>query len=798
MSNQTAQAIYIFYGFSGDGGPTPAFPGGQDNNRSLELVAATLKDTLAALYPSDVIYVLQAWTKNIMIEALAKAPEKIRQVHIACHGDSTRLSLAYYFDQGKRLRELAKKIDKMAGNSNAKAIKAMQEEDALVAGFFTHAVDPATLQQIKNNHMETAAWQIWGCYCGYASDSFRGIGDAVVDPYLLRFNMGQLKVPGIAVEIAKTLGVTCTAAQGGAGMNFWHGEQGKKVVENTRKTRAKKPFWLWNTKGSSWVTYDATGKALAKPLIFQVARDKAHLPTPNPPAWLTQAGIVAAGLAIGMARQFRAPLGKTMSSFFQDDSKTRDRGERPARSLAVELGASVPSPPDGVQLRASWGAAKVGTVGSVHTPKQITIHHTATPNADTLPVEERIRGIQNYHIKAKKWQDIGYHFLISPDGRIWQGRENMERTGAHVGGHNAGNIGIAFIGDYQKVAVPQAALAAAATLVRWLADKYGIAINRTNIKGHREWAATTCPGDYVMAKFDEMLNAARQAATAQGLGLSYGLAVGAEGFSGGAVRLDPYLSLVSSMYEEPGEEEESGAMWDTESAAYSEDDSQAEDGEDTSQAEDGEDTSQTELSDEELAAEMSDVLAALAQTVDDEEDDFQEKLKQAALGQYKKDEVAGPGPASRPVPGNDKPASRQLSHDIFDHLGHDLSHATTFDLGKHDISQRLDSFAQEVLAEEKPRLPLATERKLAQASALDEMDLISSLALIDDAGSKKNAGRAPEQGKDQEDKKNLESAEMIGAGPQSGPDPTLPERAHKDDETITEPADDETISQEAT
>lgn len=768
MSNQTAQAIYIFYGFSGDGGPTPAFPGGQDNDRSLELVAATLKDTLAALYPSDVIYLLQAWTKNIMIEALAKAPEKIRQVHIACHGDSTRLSLAYYFDQGKRLRDLAKKIDKLAGNSNAKAIKAMQEEDALVAGFFTHAVAPATLQQIKNNHVETAAWQIWGCYCGYASDSFRGIGDAVVDPYLLRFNMGQLKVPGIAVEIAKTLGVTCTAAQGGAGMNFWHGEQGKKVVENTRKTRAQKPFWLWNTKGSSWVTYDATGKALAKPLIFQVARDKAHLPNPNPPDWLTQAGIVAAGLAIGMARQFRAPLGKTMSSFFQADSKTSDRGERPARSLAVELSASVPSPPDDVQLRASWGATKVGTVGGVHTPKQITIHHTATPNADTLPVEERIRGIQNYHIKAKKWQDIGYHFLISPDGRIWQGRENMERTGVHVGGHNTGNIGIAFIGDYQKVAVPQATLAAAATLVRWLAGKYGIAINRTTIKGHREWAATICPGDYVMAKFDELLNAARQAATVQGLALPYGLAVGAEGFSGGAVRPDPYLSLVSSMYEEP--EEESGAMWDTESAAYSEDDSQAEG---------GEDTSQTELSDEELAAEMSDVLAALAQTVDDEEDDFQEKLKQAALGQYKKDEVAGPGPASRPVSGNDKPASRQLSHDIFDHLGHDLSHATTFDLGKHDIRQRLDSFAQEVLAEEKPRLPIATERKLAQASALDEMDLISSLALIDDAGSKKNAGRSPEQGKDQEDKKNLE-------------------HAHKDDETITEPADDETISQEAT
>lgn len=88
----TSKAIYIFYGFSGDPGKTPAFPGGTDNDTSLKLVAETLKDTLAGLYPSDTIQVVQAWQKDIILTTLVKATQKIRQVHIACHGDSTMLS----------------------------------------------------------------------------------------------------------------------------------------------------------------------------------------------------------------------------------------------------------------------------------------------------------------------------------------------------------------------------------------------------------------------------------------------------------------------------------------------------------------------------------------------------------------------------------------------------------------------------------------------------------------------------------------------------------------------------------
>lgn len=787
MSKPTFKSIYVFYGFSGDPGKVPTFPGGKDNDKSLELVAKTLKDTLAALYPSDKIYVLQAWSKNIIIDSLAKATEKIRQVHIACHGDSTMLSLAYKFEKRKRLKARAKKINNISGTSKALAIKAMKDEDALVSGFFTNAINKTKLQQIKDNHSEKAAWQIWGCYCGYATDSFSGIGDAVIDPYLKRFNLGKLSLPGIAVEIAKTLGVTCTAAKGGAGMNFWHGEKGKKVLQNTTKTPAKKPFWLWNTKGSAWVTYDVAGKALPKPLIFQAARDKSALPTPKPPSWLTRAGILAAGLGIGLARKFRAPLGKTMSKFFESEHRELERGEEPGDSFAKGFSSSVPTPPDYVNLRSAWGSKKVGTVGSAHSPKYITIHHTATPNDDKSTVEERIRGTQNYHINTIKWSDIGYHFLISSDGRVWQGRKNMERTGAHVANHNKDNIGISFIGNYQKIAVPRAMLDSAAKLIKWLCDKYGIAKGRTHIKGHREWAATTCPGDYIMAKFDDLINAAKQSATSQSLSEYYDKAVGAEEFSAATAPMDPHSGLISSFSEDNVNEKDSEVLWNTEegeeeiSALWKTDDTESFSAE------------VPRLSDEELANEMSDVFSSPALSDDDEGDDFKEKLQQAVLGQYKKDEAQELSNAQAPGAIDEKPKARHLSHDIFDHLGDDLSHATTFDLGKHEINQRLDSFAQELIEEkEKPKLPLAEEKDLTKAAELDEMDLVSSLAIIDESGSREKEKPDPEPAQKDETKKDENITKQAEEEPEPAKIDTPVVQEQDEEEKTSAPINDET------
>ena len=160
----------------------------------------------------------------------------------------------------------------------------------------------------------------------------------------------------------------------------------------------------------------------------------------------------------------------------------------------------------GVVSRSEWGA-RSGRGCAGNTDKyRMAIHHTVTPATSDPGV--RLRGIQSYHMDSNGWCDIGYHFLVSLDGRMWEGRP-LEQLGTHVGNHNTGNVGISFIGcfhssgcnDWTPFTPPAVMLDAGATLVREMSRIYGITVNATNVKGHRDHAGATssCPGDNLHA-----------------------------------------------------------------------------------------------------------------------------------------------------------------------------------------------------------------------------------------------------------------------------------------------------------
>ncbi len=165
----------------------------------------------------------------------------------------------------------------------------------------------------------------------------------------------------------------------------------------------------------------------------------------------------------------------------------------------------------GVVSRSEWGA-RSGSGCSSNTDKyRMAIHHTVTPA--TSDPATRIRGIQSYHMDSNGWCDIGYHFLVSLDGRMWEGRP-LAQLGTHVGSNNTGNIGISYIGcfqssgcnDWRPFTPPDAMIEAGATLVREMSRIYGITVNATNVKGHRDHsgATTSCPGDNLHALLPEI------------------------------------------------------------------------------------------------------------------------------------------------------------------------------------------------------------------------------------------------------------------------------------------------------
>lgn len=79
---------------------------------------------------------------------------------------------------------------------------------------------------------------------------------------------------------------------------------------------------------------------------------------------------------------------------------------------------------------------------------KIILHCSATQEGKDYSAST----IRKWHTDPpRNWSDIGYHFVIRNDenGTIERGRP-IEKTGAHVKGHNSTSVGIVYIGGVDK------------------------------------------------------------------------------------------------------------------------------------------------------------------------------------------------------------------------------------------------------------------------------------------------------------------------------------------------------------
>lgn len=165
----------------------------------------------------------------------------------------------------------------------------------------------------------------------------------------------------------------------------------------------------------------------------------------------------------------------------------RNRSTRPTQKRAH----SIPKP--AILSRAAWKATPPKGEYTPHTPAAIVVHHTWMPKAAQYQKDVSIRGIQRYHMVDNKWSDIGYHYIIGPEGVIYQGRPETV-----VGAHSTPNtnyIGICVFGDFDpgQDAFTPASRAALLDLMTWLTAEYGI--QTSEFFGHRDFSTKSCPGD---------------------------------------------------------------------------------------------------------------------------------------------------------------------------------------------------------------------------------------------------------------------------------------------------------------
>lgn len=218
-------------------------------------------------------------------------------------------------------------------------------------------------------------------------------------------------------------------------------------------------------------------------------------------------------------------------------------GAEPAEghTVATASDARAKILPD-VITRAQWGADESWAEDSPQFDqvRALTIHHTAgTNDYSRAQAVEQMRGIYAYYTKTLGWGDFPYHLITDRFGNIYEGRRgalDSNPLGTHAGGFNRGTMGVSTMGNYDVLAPSEEVVDAMAratayylyrdgidargrvTLTSGGSTKYaaGTPVTVDTIFPHRATSATACPGQHLMARFDDLRDRAEAIATAAG------------------------------------------------------------------------------------------------------------------------------------------------------------------------------------------------------------------------------------------------------------------------------------------
>ena len=150
--------------------------------------------------------------------------------------------------------------------------------------------------------------------------------------------------------------------------------------------------------------------------------------------------------------------------------------------------------------RSGWNAA-APLPYKQHTPVQITVHHEGTNLEVTSDAARKIKAIQTWGMGPdRKWVDIPYHFLIAPDGKIYEGR-SVTTVGETATEYDpTGHLLITCLGNLEQQEVRPEQLASLVKTIAYCSKKYKIPLE--TMSTHRDNSKqTSCPGKNLYAYF---------------------------------------------------------------------------------------------------------------------------------------------------------------------------------------------------------------------------------------------------------------------------------------------------------
>lgn len=165
-----------------------------------------------------------------------------------------------------------------------------------------------------------------------------------------------------------------------------------------------------------------------------------------------------------------------------------------------------------------WGARPPREWSEQTIPQYIIIHHTATPNSPndvsrgtSAGAKEFARSIQKSHMDGFGWIDSGHNFLNTTGGILLEGRQgslNAIKQGrcvrsAHAG-NNKGNEspGIENEGNFTTYQMTAKQWDSLVELCASICSS--CKIDPDNIKGHRDFSPTQCPGNWLYSQLPRL------------------------------------------------------------------------------------------------------------------------------------------------------------------------------------------------------------------------------------------------------------------------------------------------------
>ncbi|MFH1809856.1 MAG: N-acetylmuramoyl-L-alanine amidase [Pseudomonadota bacterium] len=200
--------------------------------------------------------------------------------------------------------------------------------------------------------------------------------------------------------------------------------------------------------------------------------------------------------------------------YWEPDAVSLRNAEAQQQALATSLANG------GVLSRAAWGARATRCTSLNSSKTKVTVHHTVTATTVNGSYEANLRQIQAYHMDARGYCDVGYTFFVTADGRTWEARE-AKYLGAHVANQNTNNLGVTFVGCFHTSdcsslppqTPPAAMVQGGGKLIGLLARDYGISVSSSSVVGHRDLAATACPGTNLYAQMGTLRSVASSGGT---------------------------------------------------------------------------------------------------------------------------------------------------------------------------------------------------------------------------------------------------------------------------------------------